>query len=79
MIYFIGWLYDGTGSYNISFYVAGAVVAFSGAVLYVIPLIQKLTGRQKPDYFRNTELIMEFPDSNPNEVKEVEMSDMKKL
>lgn len=70
-----GWLYDGTGSYNISFYVAGTVVAFSGALLYIIPLIRYLTGRKA--YTRNTELIMEDPTMAIDEKKEVEMSDLK--
>ncbi|WAR27371.1 MOT5-like protein [Mya arenaria] len=36
-----GWLYDGTGSYDISFIVAGIVVAFSGVMLFFIPLVRK--------------------------------------
>uniref|UniRef100_A0A8W8IN66 Monocarboxylate transporter 13 n=1 Tax=Magallana gigas TaxID=29159 RepID=A0A8W8IN66_MAGGI len=39
-----GWLYDGTGSYDISFYVAGTMVAISGAMLYFLPLVQKCLG-----------------------------------
>jgi len=41
MIGFIGWLYDGTGSYDISFIVAGVVVAFSGIMLFFIPLVRR--------------------------------------
>lgn len=43
-----GWLYDETGSYDISFYVAGTTVALSGAMLYFIPLLQKCLGRESP-------------------------------
>lgn len=70
-----GWLYDATGSYDISFYVAGTVVAFSGAVLYIIPVIQKCTGRKS--YSRNTEFIVNNSDTLDNEMKEVEMSELK--
>ncbi|KAK3095274.1 hypothetical protein FSP39_012542 [Pinctada imbricata] len=44
-----GWLYDGTGSYNISFHVAGTVVAVSGAMLYVIPWVQRCVGKPNHD------------------------------
>ncbi|XP_048745466.2 monocarboxylate transporter 9-like [Ostrea edulis] len=43
-----GWLYDGTGSYDISFHVAGTMVAISGAMLYAIPFVQKCLGRKPP-------------------------------
>lgn len=36
-----GWLYDGTGSYDVSFIVAGVVVAVSGVMLFFIPLVKK--------------------------------------
>ncbi|XP_050398485.1 monocarboxylate transporter 12 [Patella vulgata] len=34
-----GWMYDWTGSYDVSFQVNGAMVAFSGAMLYFIPMV----------------------------------------
>ncbi|CAL1679665.1 unnamed protein product [Lasius platythorax] len=34
-----GWLYDITGSYDLSFYLAGLFIALSGALLLVMPLI----------------------------------------
>ncbi|OWF56683.1 monocarboxylate transporter 7-like [Mizuhopecten yessoensis] len=43
-----GWLYDATGSYDISFQLCGTVVAVSGFMLYSIPLIQKCLGRTGP-------------------------------
>ena len=72
IFFFTGWFYDGTGSYNISFHVAGTVVAFSGAILYIIPFIERCTNR-KP-YSRNTELIMEDPNKEKDQKKELEMS-----
>ncbi|XP_060563281.1 monocarboxylate transporter 5-like [Ruditapes philippinarum] len=36
-----GWLYDGTGSYDVSFIVAGVIVAVSGIMLYFIPLVRR--------------------------------------
>ncbi|XP_062588832.1 monocarboxylate transporter 12-like [Saccostrea cucullata] len=43
-----GWLYDETKSYDVSFYVAGTVVAVSGAMLYSIPFVQKCLGHRPP-------------------------------
>lgn len=34
-----GWLYDITGTYDLSFYLAGLFIALSGALLLVMPLI----------------------------------------
>ncbi|KYN03988.1 PREDICTED: uncharacterized protein LOC108772730 [Cyphomyrmex costatus] len=34
-----GWLYDITGTYNLSFYLAGLFIALSGVLLLVMPLI----------------------------------------
>lgn len=39
MVSFSGWLYDITGTYNLSFYLAGLFIALSGALLLVMPLI----------------------------------------
>lgn len=36
-----GWLYDGTGSYDVSFIVAGVIVAVSGIMLFFIPLVRR--------------------------------------
>lgn len=48
-----GWLYDGTGSYDVSFIVAGVVVAISGLMLYFIPLVRRClrerTSEEVPD------------------------------
>ncbi|XP_012284043.1 uncharacterized protein LOC105701680 [Orussus abietinus] len=35
-----GWLYDITGTYNLSFYLAGFFIALSGALLMVTPLME---------------------------------------
>lgn len=75
--FFLGWLYDGTGSYDISFHVAGAVVAFSGAILYIIPVVQKLLGRPQ-HAVTSTQLVLDQPEPTEDMAKEVEMSDMKK-
>lgn len=37
--FFSGWLYDITGTYDLSFYLAGLFIALSGALLLVMPLI----------------------------------------
>ena len=52
----LGWLYDGTGSYNVSFYVSGTVVAISGSMLYVIPFLQRLLGRTS-----ETDITIDIP------------------
>lgn len=36
---FAGWLYDITGTYDLSFYLAGLFIALSGALLLVMPLM----------------------------------------
>ncbi|XP_033759355.1 LOW QUALITY PROTEIN: monocarboxylate transporter 7-like [Pecten maximus] len=43
-----GWLYDATGSYDVSFQLCGSIVALSGFMLYFIPLVQKCIGRTGP-------------------------------
>lgn len=73
MFYVIGWLYDGTGSYNISFHVAGTVVAISGSMLYFIPLIQRCLGRSK--VILQKEIDIEKPTSD-NGTKDTEMQSM---
>lgn len=37
-----GWLWDLTGSYNLPFYLAGIFIALSGALLVVLPVIEKI-------------------------------------
>ena len=37
-----GWLYDGLGSYDSGFYVAGTVITLSGLMLFCIPLVETL-------------------------------------
>ncbi|XP_045199403.2 monocarboxylate transporter 12-like [Mercenaria mercenaria] len=41
-----GWLYDGTGSYDVSFIVAGVIVAVSGVMLYFIPLVRRCLDKE---------------------------------
>ncbi|XP_046542426.1 monocarboxylate transporter 12-like [Haliotis rubra] len=36
-----GWMYDWTGSYDISFHVNGAMIAISGLMLFFIPCVQR--------------------------------------
>ncbi|XP_064638129.1 monocarboxylate transporter 12-B-like [Lineus longissimus] len=43
----LGWVFDGTGSYEISFIIAGVMIAVSGAMLYTVPCVQKLMDRRK--------------------------------
>lgn len=59
-----GWLYDGTGSYDISFYVAGTMVAISGAMLYFLPLVQKCLGRRPP----KDEIELSIPDQEMQDI-----------
>ncbi|XP_076071811.1 monocarboxylate transporter 12-like isoform X2 [Mytilus galloprovincialis] len=40
-----GWLYDGTGSYNIPFYFIGALIIFGGVELCLIPLCKRRLSR----------------------------------
>lgn len=39
MVSVSGWLYDITGTYDLSFYLAGLFIALSGALLLVMPLL----------------------------------------
>jgi len=43
----IGALYDGTGSYDAGFYLAGTMIFLSGAMLFAVPLIQKKMRKNK--------------------------------
>lgn len=47
MFYIPGWLYDGTGSYDVSFIVAGVIVAISGVMLYFIPLVRRFIAKEE--------------------------------
>ncbi|KAL5004781.1 hypothetical protein ScPMuIL_018237 [Solemya velum] len=51
-----GWLYDATGNYNISFHLAGAVVALSGIILYFIPCVQRYSKKSRPATRREIKL-----------------------
>ncbi|XP_015176547.1 PREDICTED: monocarboxylate transporter 12 [Polistes dominula] len=42
-----GWLYDGLGSYDPGFYTAGSMIAISGLILFLIPLLQKQEDARK--------------------------------
>ncbi|XP_046402307.1 uncharacterized protein LOC124168217 [Ischnura elegans] len=39
-----GWLYDISGSYDISFYLAGFFIAVSGLLLVILPVIERVRG-----------------------------------
>lgn len=39
LLLLVGWLYDITGTYDLSFYLAGFFIALSGVLLMVVPLI----------------------------------------
>lgn len=39
-------LYDATGSYAATFYVAGAIIWMSGSMLFIIPCLQRLEPQQ---------------------------------
>ncbi|XP_014668127.1 PREDICTED: uncharacterized protein LOC106809543 [Priapulus caudatus] len=43
---FAGWLYDITGDYHTSFYLAGFCILLSGLSLFFMPCVQKVTARQ---------------------------------
>ncbi|KAK7484226.1 hypothetical protein BaRGS_00024475, partial [Batillaria attramentaria] len=43
-----GWMCDWTGSYDISFNVMGALIAVSGAMLYLLPFVQRRYERSVP-------------------------------
>lgn len=60
-----GWLYDGTGSYDVSFQLCGTMVAISGFMLYFIPLVQKCLGRTGPP--GQTELTVTVSQDNVEE------------
>lgn len=40
-----GWIYDGTGSYDISFIAEGTMIALSGMMLWWIPCLQRRVNR----------------------------------
>ncbi|KFM69265.1 Monocarboxylate transporter 9, partial [Stegodyphus mimosarum] len=41
-----GWLHDYTGSYDPGFYVSGGMIAFSGMMLFFIPVVRKISNDQ---------------------------------
>ena len=43
-----GWMCDWTGSYDISFNVMGSMIAMSGVMLFLLPLVQKWHQRNTP-------------------------------
>ena len=45
-VYFLGWIYDGFGSYDGGFYLAGGMIAISGLILCFIPLIRYFRDRK---------------------------------
>lgn len=42
-----GWIYDMTQSYDVPFIITGAVIAFSGVMLFSLPCIKKLRDRRR--------------------------------
>lgn len=42
-----GWMYDITGSYDLPFYLSGVFIALSGALLVVLPLVEKIQDMRK--------------------------------
>uniref|UniRef100_A0A1B6C2J0 Major facilitator superfamily (MFS) profile domain-containing protein n=1 Tax=Clastoptera arizonana TaxID=38151 RepID=A0A1B6C2J0_9HEMI len=44
-----GWLYDITGSYDLSFYLAGIFIALSGVLLVVLPSVEKIRSCRKKE------------------------------
>jgi hypothetical protein len=42
-------VFDATGSYEISFTIAGVMIALSGAMLYTVPCINKVIKRRKAE------------------------------
>lgn len=39
--FFVGWIIDCSGSYDLAFYLAGAVISVSGLVLLIVPCVRK--------------------------------------
>ena len=39
-MFFLGWLYDSIGSYDVGFYFAGTMITISGVMLFGIPWIK---------------------------------------
>ncbi|XP_050042907.1 monocarboxylate transporter 14 [Dermacentor andersoni] len=42
-----GWLYDYTGSYDPGFFLSGAMIAFGGVMLFLIPCTQRCEGQEE--------------------------------
>ena len=48
--YFIGWIYDATGSYDTAFCIAGTITAGSGLMLFFVPCLKYLeTGKSSQE------------------------------
>ncbi|XP_013393838.1 monocarboxylate transporter 12 [Lingula anatina] len=43
----VGWVFDGTNSYDIAFYITGSMVALSGMMLFVIPQVQRWQDKKR--------------------------------
>ncbi|CAH0564855.1 unnamed protein product [Brassicogethes aeneus] len=53
-----GWLYDITGTYDLSFFLAGFFIAISGLMLFILPLakrLKKCLNKKKPDDKNSTQ------------------------
>ncbi|XP_063838509.1 monocarboxylate transporter 12 [Ostrinia nubilalis] len=46
---FAGWLYDAVESYAPAFYVAGGTISLSGIILFLIPLVERRSNRNRFD------------------------------
>lgn len=53
-----GWMCDWTGSYDISFHVMGALIAVSGAMLYLLPFVQRRYEKSCPKEQKEFEIEM---------------------
>ncbi|KAL8586249.1 hypothetical protein ACOMHN_003764 [Nucella lapillus] len=53
-----GWMCDWTGSYDISFNVMGSLIAVSGAMLYLLPMVQRRYRRNMLPERREHEKVM---------------------
>lgn len=46
----VGWLIDSSGSYDLTFYLAGAVISISGLVLLIAPCARKCRHLARKEY-----------------------------
>lgn len=46
----LGWIIDSSGSYDLSFYLAGAVISISGLILLIVPCVRKCRHLARKEY-----------------------------